>query len=425
MSTIILFCILFGLLAIGMPIAFALGVSSLLGIVLLLSPAQLPQIINIIYSEGTNGTLLVAPLFILMAEILIVSGISRDLFDCVNKWFSRIPGSLAVTSILSAAGFSSVTGSSPATVATIGGISAPEMMNRNYSKKLSSGAIVTGGTLGILIPPSLAMIIYGIITETSIVKLFIAGIIPGILLTILLSLVVILYALIRPESLPKGEKYTWKERFSSLIQILPVAILAFVIIYSMYSGLAGATEAAGVGVVVALLISFVMKRMTWEGFTQALVRSAKTSSMILFLIIGGMLFSFVVAYLGVASMLIDLITSLGLGPWTALAILMLVLIFLGMFLDPISMLTLTMPFMFPLVVDLGFDPIWFGVMVAIAAEIGMITPPIGLNLFVLKGAVPELDLEEDIVKGALPFVLVLLSALVLLALFPQLVSVLL
>lgn len=424
-SVLILFVILLSLLFIGIPIAFSMGLSGIIGIIIFIGPTQLSQIPSIIFNQGTSSTLLVAPLFILMSEILIVSGISKDLFEVVYRWFSRVPGSLAVSTVLASAGLASVTGSSPATVATIGGISAPEMHKRNYSKKLSSGAIVTGGTLGILIPPSVAMVIYGIATETSIVKLFIAGIVPGITLTLILSLVIIIYALIRPEAAPKGEKFTWNEKFSVLKKIIPILVLVITIIYSMYAGLATPTEAAGVGVFISIIISLAMRRLTLSGMKTALIKSARTSSMVLMLIFGGTIFAFVVNYLDAASLLLDFIAQFDLNRWVVMSILLFILLILGMVMDPLSLLILTMSFMFPVVVDLGFDPVWFGVVVTVLSEIGMITAPVGLNLFVLKGMSPELDLVEDIIKGAIPFVFVLIGFVILLCFFPGIALVLL
>lgn len=423
---VILFAVLIVLLIAGIPVSFAMGISGILGIIFFIGPTQLQQISSIILHYGTNSSLLVAPMFVLMAEILVVSGISRDLYDGIYKWFNRVPGSLAVTTVLASAGFASVCGSSPATVATVAPISAPEMIKRNYSRKLISGSIVTGGTLGILIPPSMALIIQGIVTETSIVKLFIAGIIPGILLTAILVLTIIITVLLCPEYAPKGrmEEFTWFEKFSALKKIIPVVILAFVLIYSMYTGIATATEAAGVGVVIALFISIVMKRMTWKKLQESLYRSAKTSAMILFLIFGGVIFSFVVGYLGAADLMMDFLMQFNLDRWVIFFIFIVILLILGMFMDPISMIMLTMPIMFPIIMELGFDPVWFGIIVTITLEIGMITPPVGLNLFVLKGTVPQLDLMDDIVKGSLPYIFIFILFIILLCVFPILTTLL-
>ncbi len=415
-----LFIGLLVLLAVRVPIAFAMGAISLLTILLFIGPKQIPQVVNIIFSEGMSGTLLVAPMFILMAEILVVAGVAQDLFRTASKWFGRLPGGLAITSIASSAVFASVTGSSAATVATIGSMSVPEMIKRGYSVKLASGAVVSGGTLGILIPPSIAMIIYGIATETSIIDLFMAGIIPGIIVTILLGIAVYIYANIYPDAAPRGEKHSWKERMSALKFVLPVIVLVVIVLGTMYSGMATITESAGVGATGALLIALAMRRLTWEKMKLAFIRTAYTSCMILFLVFGGTLFSFVVGYLNIPEALTDWIQGISDNGWIIMICINIVLIILGCFLDPLSIIVLTMPLLFPIVHSFGFDPIWFGIIIVINAEIGMITPPVGINLFVLKGSVPELNLM-DIIKGSLPFVGVLLFSMVLFSIFPELV----
>lgn len=418
-----LFIGLLVLLVIRVPIAFAMGAISLLTIMLFIGPKQLPQVVNIILSESTSGTLLVAPMFILMAEILVVAGVAQNLFTVAAKWCGRLPGGLAITSIASSALFSSVTGSSAATVATIGSMSMPEMLRRGYSDKLASGAVVAGGTLGILIPPSIAMIIYGIITETSIISLFVAGIIPGIILTVMLSAAVYAYSVWRPEAAPKGETYSWSERFKSLLYVLPVLVLIVLVLGSMYSGMATITESAGVGATGALLIALAMRRLTWDKLKLAFIRTAYTSCMILFLVFGGMIFSFVVGYLGIPNTLTEFIQGLSDNKWVILLLINLLLLVLGCFLDPLSALVLTMPLLFPVAMSFGFDPVWFGIMMVINAEIGMITPPVGLNLFVLKGTAPQVNMG-DIVKGSMPFVVVMLCAMVIFSIFPELVLML-
>lgn len=419
-----IFLLMFALLALGIPIAVALGTAGILGVFIFMGPDKLGIVTSIIYNQGTSSLLLVAPLFILMSEILIASGIAKDMYDAVYKWFSRVPGSLAVTSVFASAGFASVTGSSPATVATIGGFSSPEMIKRNYSKKLSSGAITTGGTLGVLIPPSTAMVIYGIVTETPISDLFIAGIIPGILLTLILAIVIIIYAIIKPEAAPKGEAFSWKEKFQSLSGLIPFFLLIVAVICSMYMGLTTPTEAAALGAFLSLVIALLMRRLSLKAFTEALLKTAKTSSMVLLLLFGGAFFSYVVTYLGIADLIMNLTMMYDVNRVGVLAIFLFILLIMGMVLDPLSMLMISLPIMFPVMVELGYDPVWFGIVVVVLVEIGMITPPIGMNLFVLKGVSPSLDLYEDIVKGAAPFVLVLIGFVILLCIFPGLVSIL-
>ncbi|MEH7253806.1 TRAP transporter large permease [Neobacillus niacini] len=407
----------------GTPIAFSLGIAGILGIIFFLSPNQLTQVTSIVLSNSTSNTLLVAPMFIIMAEILIISGISGDLFNAARKWLSRLPGGLAITAIAACSGFAAVTGSSGATVATIGSMSVPEMLKQKYSVRLAAGSVVSGGTLGILIPPSMALIIYGVTNEVSISKLFIAGIIPGIIVAILLSIAIVIYSKMKPENAPGGESYSWKQRWFSLITILPILVISFIIIISMYTGIATPTESAGLGVVASLITAGLMRRLTWENLKIAMLKSAKTSSMVLLLIIGGMTFGFVVGYLNIPEQIVSSIQQLDLNRWMVLTLFIVILLIMGCFLDPISMILLTMPFMFPVIVQLGFDPIWFGIIVTITCEIGMITPPVGMNLFVLKSVVPEIKLN-DIIIGSAPFILVLMLAIVLFVFFPQFVTML-
>ena len=419
-GAIVLFTLLVVALAIRVPISFAMTAVSAVVILLYISPRQLYQIINIYFTEGMSATFIVAPMFILMAEILVAGGISRDLFNVANKWFNRLPGGLAITSIMSSAGFASVTGSSAATVATIGSISVPEMLQRRYSVRLATGSVVSAGTLGILIPPSVAMIIYGIVTETSILQLFKAGIIPGILLALLMSAAVLIYAVFRPESAPRGEPFSWRERFTSLYLVLPTVLLVVLVLGSMYSGIATVTEAAGVGATGALIITLAMRRLTWEKFLRALVRTAHTTCMMMYILFGGLVFAFVVGYLDIPAMIRDWMLTISTNPWVIVSLICLTFIILGCFMDPIAMLVLLMPIYFPIVTSLGFHPVWFGIIVTLLCEIGMITPPVGLNLFVMKGTIRELQLG-DIIRGSLPFVILLILMIILLMIFPRIV----
>jgi C4-dicarboxylate transporter DctM subunit len=423
MEVLCLIVFLFIPLIVGTPIAFAMGFSSIAVILVFMSPHQLVQLTSIILNNGTSGTMLVVPMFILMAEILIVSGISKDIFDAAHNWLCRLPGGLGVTVIATCAGFASVTGSSGATVATIGSMSVPEMLKRNYSRRLSAGCVVTGGTLGFLIPPSMSLIVYGLITEVSIAKLFIAGVIPGITVAFLLSLVIIGYAKLKPESAPRGEPVAWKLKWMALIKALPVVMLALFIIVSLYTGIATPTESAAVGVMASILISAAMGRLSLNKLKESLIRSAKTASMVLMLVFGGMTFAFVVGYLNIPEQIVKGIMLLDLSRWISFTLLIFILLVLGCFIETIGMMLLTLPFMFPIITQLGFDPVWFGIIVTLTAEIGLISPPIGMNLFVLKASVPELQLAE-IITGSVPFILVLLAAIAIFSAFPQIVTIL-
>lgn len=411
-------------LFIGTPIAFGLGFLGVLGTVLFLTPAQLSQIPNIAFSQATSSTTLIIPLFILMAEILACSNIAHDLFDVISRRLRRIPANLAISSIVSSAVFSAVCGSSPATAATIGTISIPSMLKKNYQARLAAGVQAAGGTLGILIPPSITFVVYGIITETSIVKLFMAGILPGIMLTLLLILFTLLWVKVDPGLIASAgktgeENETGKVSLShDVARVLPMVALILLVLGFLYFGVVTPTEAGAVGAVGALLLVLLQRRMTRQGMRLALVRTSRTSIMILFLMFGGLSFSFLVSAIGLPQELAEFIIDLSPNRWVTLIGVNVLLLILGCLLEPIGMLIITLPFLFPTLMAQGFDPVWLGVLITINVEIGMITPPVGLNLFVLKGAA-GVSMAE-VIRGSFPFMFVLLLGMVIIMLFPQL-----
>lgn len=409
---------LLALIALGGPIAFAMGALAAAGIVAFLSPIQLTQIARVALTYGTSDALVVIPFFLLMAELIAAADYPRRVFAAIQAWFSGVPGSLAVSSVIACGAFAAVSGSSAATCATISVTTGPEMIRRGYSRRLAAGALVTGGTLGIMIPPSLAFVLYGIITETSIAKLFIAGILPGLLLLALLTITVILYVVVRPEAAPRGSDRGATSTKELLVGALPMIGLSIFVLGGLYLGWMTVTEASAVGAFAALVLALASGRLTWQGFIESLRRTAITSAVILFLVFGGVAFAYVLAALGLPAAVSNLIAGLDVNRWTIIAAICLFLLILGCFMDPLGMLVVTLPPLFPLVTKLGFDPIWFGVVITLMIELAMITPPVGLNLFVLKGAVPDFAMD-DIVMGALPFVLVLLLGLVLLCVWPE------
>lgn len=410
-------------LFIGTPIAFGLGFLAVAGIYLFLSPAQLSQIPNIAFTQSTSSTTLMIPLFILMAEILSCSNIAQDLFDVISRRLKRIPANLAVGSIVASAIFSAVCGSSPATAATVGTVSIPAMIQRGYKAKLAGGVQAAGGTLGILIPPSITFVVYGIITETSIVKLFMAGILPGIVLTLMLIIFTIAWVKVEKGLVPEdceiaAAAETQHSVLSDAWKVFPMLLLIFVVLGFLYIGIVTPTEAGAVGALGALLLVVVQRRVTWAAFRIALLRTVKTSTMILFLMFGGLAFSYFVSALGLPQELAEFIINLSPNPWVTLIGVNILLLILGCFLEPIGMLVITLPFIFPTLVAQGFDPIWLGVLITINCEIGMVTPPVGLNLFVLKGA-GGINMTE-IIKGAVPYVVVLLLGMGVIMAFPEL-----
>jgi len=437
--TFVILAILLGTIFIGTPVAFGLGFSAVMLIVVFLDSSQLMQMGSIAFSQGTSMNQLVAPLFILMAEALAQGNIASDIFTVLSRWLRRIDGGLALSTMLASTLFAALCGSSPATAAAMGRVSVTEMKLRGYREDFAVGVVAAGGTLGIMIPPSISLVIFGIITENSITRLFMAGFLPGLLISVLLCFFILVRVKLNPELIGKyqNKDILWRDEKKSLTQktnqstqiwcknnfikdmqrIVPPILLIFIVMGSLYTGMTTPTEAAGFGAIGALLLVIIMGRMTKTGFINIMTASARTSSMILFLIIGGMALSYVVCHLGLAQTISNLIISSGLNRWIIMVLIYLLWVFLGCLMDPLSMIVLTVPFIYPTLLELKFDPIWLGIVSTLCVEIGMITPPVGLNLFVLK-ATSDVSMEK-IMTGALPFVLVLLTGLLIVSIFPQ------
>jgi C4-dicarboxylate transporter DctM subunit len=419
--SILIVILLILIIGIGTPIGFGLGFLGLIGMLSFLDIGNLYQIAEIAANTGTNLFMIALPLFILMAEIVSFSGIGDDMYTAAHRWFSWLPGGLAISSVATCTGFAAICGSSPATAATIGLISIPEMTKRGYNRYLAIGSIAAGGTLGILIPPSITMIIYGVITEVSIGKLFIAGIIPGIILAAILSTAIALAVKVKPGLAPRMEGVTWKERLSSLKRVWAFIVLAISIIGTIYAGIATPTESAAIGATFAIIIALVYQRLTIKSLHGAVVRTVAVTAMIMFLVIGGNTLAFLLSTLTIPQYITELITSLEVSRWTIMIIINIILVIMGCLLDPMAIMVISLPILFPIVTKLGFDPVWFGVIVTINVEIGMITPPVGLNLFILKGTIPGITMK-DIVVGSIPFVLLLMIGLVVIMVFPLLAT---
>jgi len=423
MDNYLIYIALFGffliLLLIGLPLAFVLGSTAVVGILWCLNPGVLYQIAQEAVQCGTYFIFITIPLFVLMAEVFSASGFGKETYTAAQKWLYRIPGSLAVSSIYACAGFGAISGSSPITAATIGIVAIPQMIDRGYDRKIAIGSVAAGGTLGIMIPPSLTMIIYGAITETSVGKLFIAGIIPGIVLATMLSLLVTIRVKLNTSLAPSLGKISWGEKFASLKGVWMVGVIAFVVLGTIYTGIATPTEAAAIGASAAILVVIIVGRLNWSSLYKVLLRSATTTSMIIFIIIGGLSISFFINTMGLPHQISEYVISHFPNPWVIMIIINIIYLIMGCFLDPTSILIITLPIMFPTVKAMGFDPIWFGIIVTLNIEIGMVTPPVGLNLYILKAVVPDLGFNE-IVSGSVPFILVLIIGLVILMIFPEL-----
>jgi C4-dicarboxylate transporter DctM subunit len=410
---------LMALLATRTPVAVALGMLGVIGTLLFVSSQALRQVASIAFTQSSSFVITVVPLFILMGEALAATRIGHDLFQTAQMWLRRLPGALAVGTVFACAIFAAVCGSSPVTAATIGSMAVPEMIKRGYDKTLALGTTAAGGTLGILIPPSIPMILYGVITDTSVGDLFIAGILPGIMMAVLFSATVLLKVLLRPDLAPPlRERTPWPVKWRSLGSITPVLVLSILVIGSIYAGIATPTEAGAVGAAGAIVIAGAMRYLSWPVLARMLDNTVRTTAMFLLLLVGGLFASFMLTRLGVPQGMSNFLTSLDVPAWVIIVLINLLLLVLGMFMDPTSVLVIVVPIFFKAVVALGYHPVWFGIMVTMQIEIAAITPPVGFNLFVLKSVVPGVELA-DVVRGALIFVVPLIVGIALLMIFPQ------
>ncbi|MBI2359473.1 MAG: TRAP transporter large permease subunit [Deltaproteobacteria bacterium] len=407
-------------LATGMPAGFAMGLSSAVFMVLFLGPQHLIQIANIAYARGTDDLFIVAPLFVLMASLVAYSGVAEAAYNAATRWLNRVPGSLAVGSTAACTAFAAVSGSAVATAVTIGLFAIPEMLKKGYDKRLAVGCVAAAGTLGILIPPSISMIIFGIITETSIGQLFIAGIIPGLITAAMIGGYIVLVSQLQPRLAPRAGSFTWQERFSSLRSVWGIAVLFLLVMGSMYTGAATPTEAAAIGATGAFLLMAMNRQISGSRLAEALFRSAQTSAMVMFLLVGGFILSYVVARAGIAHGLSRTLMDSGLSPWTVILAYNLLLIVLGTALETSTIIVITMPILFPSFKAMGFDPLWLGVLTTINSEIGTISPPAGLVLFSMKSVTPAEITMSDIMWGVTPFCFVLAASLIVMMLFPSL-----
>jgi C4-dicarboxylate transporter, DctM subunit len=407
------------LMALRVPVAVGMGLIGIAATWMFVSSGAVSQLANIAYSQSASFILVVVPLFILMGEVIALSGLGTSLFKAAALWTRRLPGGLAVGTVGACAGFASVCGSSPVTAATIGAISVPEMIRNGYSRRLAFGATAAGGTLGILIPPSVPMILYGVITETSIGKLFVAGILPGIMMALLLCTLIVVQVKLKPELAPRvAVKSSAVERMRTSGEAAPVILIALAVIVSIYFGFATPTEAGAVGAAAAIITAFAMRKLKISSLARALDNTVRTTAMFMLLLIGGLFSSFALTRLGVPQEMSNFLTSLDVAPWIIIVVINAFLLILGMFLDPLSILVIVVPIFLKTVVALGYDPIWFGIIITIQIEIAAITPPLGFNLFVLKRVVPDQDFGE-IVGGSVIFVIPLLVGIALLMAFPQ------
>lgn len=416
----------------GMPIAFALGAASLFFIVTMMDYQQFLMTAHIVYEGLNDFGLLAIPLFILMGSTIAKTRAGTDLYESIHRWFVKLPGGLGVSSIFSCAIFAALCGSSPATAAAIGTSAIPEMLKRGYPASLATGLIVGGGTLGILIPPSVTMIVYGIATKTSVGKLFIAGVIPGLIMTAIFSAWVILYMAIRKISFQEGNKvlafsynyskenFTWKEKLESLPKTCPFIILIIIMMFALYGGLATPSEAAAVGAIASLILVILIYKLNAQRDILKILRGTiRETTMILMIVGTSYLFGAVLTKLYITQSVANNIVALQINKWLLMGLINLFLLILGCFMPPVAIILITAPILHPIITGLGFDPIWFGVIITLNMEAGLITPPVGLNLYIVQGIAPDVKLSE-VLKGSLPFIIMLCIGILILCLWPEL-----
>jgi tripartite ATP-independent transporter DctM subunit len=416
--TIFFISVLLFFLGTGIWVAISMIGVSAIGMMLFTSRPVGDAMATTIWGTSSSWTLTALPLFVWMGEILFRTKLSENLFKGLSPWMQKLPGGLIHVNVVGCALFAAISGSSAATVATVGKMSIPELRKRKYPEKLLLGSLAGSGTLGLLIPPSIILIIYGVAVQESIAKLFIAGIIPGIMIALIFMSYVIIWSSLNKEKMPKiTENFTFFQKLKRSKQLLPVIILILGVIGSIYSGIATATEAASLGVVGALILSYFQKSLNIKTFKSSLLGATKTSCMIAFILAGSTFLSLAMGFTGLPRNLAIWIESMNLSPYVLIFVLMIFYIILGMFLDGISAVVLTMAIIEPMIRQAGFDMIWFGIFLVIVVEMAQITPPVGFNLFVLQGMANR-DMGY-IANSAFPLFLLMVLAVILVVIFPE------
>lgn len=410
--------VLLGMLALSIPVAAVLGaLAMMLGQLYAFLPLHL-AIGELAWVSNTSVILVAIPLFILLGEILLRSGIAENMYAAATHWLSWLPGGLMHSNIGSCAMFAAISGSSVATAATIGTVAIDQIGKHGYNERFFLGTIAAGGTIGILIPPSINMIVYGVLTETSIVQLYLAGFTPGIILAGLFMLTVVVGCVLRPKWGGRKVETNWENRIRSLPDLIPPILIFIVVIGSIYAGIATPTESAALGVLAALALVAWRRRLTISMLRLALEGTMRTTAMIMAILVAAYFLNFVINIIGLTAQVNAMITELGWTPMQTLLGVIFFYVILGMFMETLSMMVATVPIITPVIVSLGFDPVWFGIIIILLIETAMITPPVGINLFVVQGVRGRGHLH-DVMIGASPFVITLMLMIVLLIIFPD------
>lgn len=411
--------LLLALLFLGMPIAFVMMFVGFLGISYLASVnAALPVVAKTVYETAAYYPYTIIPLFILMGSFAGGAGITAKLYGSFDKWFRKLPGGLGIATIAACAFFAALSGSSVAAAAAMGTIAIPEMRRFKYDPALAVGVVAAGGTLSFLIPPSLGFVVYGMLTEQSIGKLLVSGILPGLVLSLTFIAVIIVKVKLNPNLAPITPGHiTWKEKFRALGGVWETMLVFVIVMGGIYLGFVNPTEAGAIGATALFIIVISKMKLTWRSLTTALLEATRISVMVLFLVAGANVFSYFLALSTIPASVSAWMASLQISPFAVLAIIVMIYVIMGCFLDAISMMVLTMPVIFPVVKTLGFDPIWFGVVCVIMMEAGLITPPVGLNVYTLAGVVKDVPMLT-IFHGSMPFLFAMIVVTILIAIFP-------
>ncbi len=411
--------ILLLLVAASVPVAAVLGVLTLALDAMYMDGRLSIAIGEFTWDKSKEFVLVAVPMFILLGEIILRAGIARRMYGAVIQWLSWLPGGLMHANIGSCAIFAASSGSSVATAATVGTVAYPEMRKHGYNERLFLGSLAAGGTLGILIPPSINLIIYGLITDSSVPELYLAGIIPGLILSSLFMVFIIAACWTRKELDGDPVQTSWAQRIRTLPDLVPPILLFAVVVGSIYAGVATPTEAASVGVVFALILAAWTRTLSLRMLKEAFEGTMRTTAMIMLIILAAVFLNFVLGFIGVTQVLLQAVADLGLTPVQTMILLVIFYLILGMFMETLSMLLTTVPIVFPIVVSLGFDPVWFGILVTVLMEAALITPPIGVNLYVVQGIRLQGGPFNDVAYGAFPFVIMMILMVAMLIVFPE------